>query len=70
MGFDSYDNAFRAALKQSRSMLTDVKLYIKWNKDGKNPGLCDGEWRIGFTPDYPDDSYIYNGEVKNDETND
>lgn len=59
MGFDSYEEALRSALKQSRSMLTDVKLYIKLSGD---------KYRIGFTPDNSDDSYIYNGEVKNDKT--
>lgn len=52
-GFQSYQEAFDAAIKQSKGMLMDTKLYVKHNG---------ASYRVGFTPDDKEDGYIYNGE--------
>lgn len=67
MYFDTYDAALSAAIKQSKGQLGDIKLYVKaqllhvgsiWNQRYID------KYKIGFTPDNPDDAYIYNGQVK------
>jgi hypothetical protein len=69
MYFDTYDAALSAAIKQSKGQLGDTKLYIKkaylLNTSGSTGMVrSDNTWKIGFTPDNPDDAYIYNGQVK------
>lgn len=65
MYFDSYEEAHRAAIKQSKGNLTDCKLYIKVinNPIGRAVEVP-VKYKVGFTPDNADDAYIYNGEVK------
>lgn len=64
MYFDTYDTALSAAIKQSKGQLTDCKLYIKAEvvcQRLNDAGTM--KYKIGFTPDNPDDAYIYNGRV-------
>lgn len=68
MYFATYDAAQSAAIKQSKGQLGDTKLYIKGAyllNTSKSTGMVGSEnvWKIGFTPDNPDDAYIYNGFV-------
>lgn len=60
--FDTYHEALSAAIKQSKGQLGDCKLYIKLANLPGDGG--DTNWyKIGFTPDDADDSYIYNGRI-------
>lgn len=65
MYFDSYEECLRAAIKQSKGQLGDTKLYVK--EEAPIYRHVANEWqeryKIGFTPDNPDDAYVYNGLV-------
>lgn len=66
MYFNTYDAALSAAIKQSKGQLGDTKLYVK--EAGAitiDPisHINTVQYKIGFTPDNPNDAYIYNGLV-------
>lgn len=59
MYFESYEQAQRQALHNSKGQLMDCKLYIK-NVEGDEK---DTLWYIGFTPQAIGDAYAYNGQM-------